>query len=93
MIIGVLTLTFRLEGCHSLKEKRHRISGLRDKFGRLVNVAVSEVGFQDVHQQAWWAFVVLANDKILAEKMMTKIEADIAGFYDVQITDVQKEFL
>lgn len=93
MQIGLLTLSFYLSGCNSLKEKRHRLSGVRDKIGKQVNVAVSEVGYQDLHQQAQWAFVVLANEKVLAEQIMTKIESDISGSYDAQITHAQREFL
>ena len=33
--IAVLRLRFHLEGCGSLKDKRQRLCGLRDRFGRL----------------------------------------------------------
>ena len=47
MHLGVLTLDLHLEGCQSLKEKRARTRGVRDRFGRLSQVAVCESDFSD----------------------------------------------
>ena len=48
MIVGLLELEFHIPGCKSLKEKRGRLAGMRDRFGRLTNVAVCESAFADV---------------------------------------------
>ena len=63
MQIGVLTLTFHLPGCRSLKEKRQRLGGLRDRFGRNTTVGVCESGLQDAHQRAEWTFVAVGDRK------------------------------
>lgn len=54
-------MTFRLDGCRSLKEKRGRLARLRDRHGRSPNVAVFESGYQDHLDQAEWTFVVAAS--------------------------------
>ncbi len=60
MQIGVLRVSFCLAGCRSLKEKRQRLGGLRERFGKQVNVAVCESNFQDMHDRAEWTFVAVA---------------------------------
>ena len=52
MNAGLLSINFHLGGCRSLKEKRQRLSGIRDRYGRPANVAVCESDFQDSHQRA-----------------------------------------
>ena len=34
MSIGVLTVDFYVSGCRSLKEKRQRLNGIRERYGR-----------------------------------------------------------
>ena len=62
MQIGVLRVSFVLPGCRSLKEKRQRLGGLRERYGRQVNVAVCESNFQDIHDRAEWTFVAVGAD-------------------------------
>ena len=47
MHIAILTLTFALPGCSSLKEKRQRMGGLHARFGNTPSVAVCESGERD----------------------------------------------
>ncbi|MEE4283615.1 MAG: DUF503 family protein [Pseudomonadales bacterium] len=42
MNIACLTIVFHLHGCQSLKDKRQRLAGLRDRFGKQTQVAVCE---------------------------------------------------
>ena len=41
MHIGIMTMTFSLPGCGSLKEKRQRMGGMHERFGRTPSVATS----------------------------------------------------
>ena len=50
--IGVLTLEIRVENAHSLKEKRHVVKSLKDRLRHKYNVAVAEIDYQDLWQQA-----------------------------------------
>ena len=89
--IGILTLDFLLHGCQSLKEKRQRLTGLKDKFGRLPHVAVSEADHADVWQNAQYLFVVV-GPKPLIEKTMQDI-LQHAQTLDAVICQQQREFL
>lgn len=88
MALGYLTLRFRLPGCRSLKEKRQRLSGIRQRFGRHAHVAVCESAWQDDHKQAEWSFVVLGSDAGFVEKAIHAIEENIENTVDAELVDV-----
>lgn len=75
MVIAILTLRFQLHGCRSLKEKRQRLSGLREKFGRLPQVAVCESAHQDQWQSSEWSFVIVSTDKRQATQLLDQIQS------------------
>lgn len=93
MHIGILSLSFHLEGCQSLKEKRARLSGIRDRFGKTPNIAICESGLQDKWQSAQWTYLAMASDKKVVESSLSKIEAFICDYVDAVITERDLEFL
>lgn len=93
MKIALLLLSFHLEGCESLKEKRARLRGIKDRFGKIPNLAVSEVDHHDLHQSSQWAFLSLVREKSLAEKMFASIEDYANSHMDALITEVKVEWL
>lgn len=91
--IALLTLEFQLPGCGSLKEKRQRLSRLRDRFGREPSVAVTESDWQDVWDRAQWSFIAIATDRQFVERQLQTIERFAAEELDAVITDAQRELL
>lgn len=89
----MLTLTFHLPGCRSLKEKRRRLGGLRDRIGRNTGVAVCESGLQDLHQQAEWTFVAVGQNSGLVERTLTDIEQRVELNGDAHLIDVSRAFV
>ncbi len=93
MHVGVLALDFHLAGCASLKEKRRRLARLRDKFGRIANLAVCESGFQDSHQRARWSVVAVASDAVVVERSLADVEQWAATSVDATIVGVDRNSL
>ena len=93
MNVRVLTVDFFLGGCRSLKEKRQRLKGMKDRFGRAPNVAVCESGFQDVHQRAKWSFIAASANGDVAERTLSEILQSIQLSVDAELVDVQQETL
>jgi len=62
MVIGCCRLELYLPGNSSLKGKRHILKPLTLRLRREFNVAVAEVGHNDVWQSAELALVTVAND-------------------------------
>ena len=91
LIVGMLQLEFHLSGCASLKEKRGRLAGLRDRFGRLTNVAVCESDFADVLQRAQWSFVAIGSDTRVVNQTLDAVERDVVLHLDAVITRRTRE--
>lgn len=93
MHIGILTITFSLPGCGSLKEKRQRIGGMHERFGRSPSVAVCESGDRDKHDASEWSFVVVAPTRREIESQCSQIEDKIQRTVDGRMMNVTREFL
>jgi uncharacterized protein YlxP (DUF503 family) len=93
MLIGLLRASFVLPGCRSLKEKRQRLGGLRERFGRQVNVAVCESNFQDIHDRAEWSFVAVALTSRLIEQTLSDIEQRIVETVDANVAEFVRELV
>lgn len=89
MRIQEYIVSFQLPGCDSLKDKRQRLQGLRDRFGKLHNVAVGESDYQDVKSKAQWTFVILAQDQKGVEQTWAMIELFLREQIDGYIVGVQ----
>lgn len=93
MHIGVMTLTFSLPGCGSLKEKRQRMGGMHERFGRNPAVAVCESGELDRHDASEWSFVVVATSKREIESLLSQIEDKVQRTVEARVMDVRRELL
>jgi len=93
MHMAILTLTFTLPGCSSLKEKRQRMGGLHARFGRNPAVAVCESGELNRHDASEWTFVVVAISKREVESQCSQLEAKIERTVDARVMNVMREFI
>lgn len=93
MHIGILTFTFSLPDCRSLKEKRQRMGGMHQRFGRNPAIAVCESGEHDTLDASEWSFVLVANSKREVESLCSQIENKIQDAIDGRVVDVMREFL
>jgi uncharacterized protein len=93
MKVSLLTVSFRLGGCRSLKEKRQRLKGIRERFGKATNVAVCESGSQDSLQSSQWSFLATAADADVVERSLSDILERLQSSVDAELVDVQKERL
>ncbi len=93
MHIAILTFTFSLPGCSSLKEKRQRVGGLHERFGRNPAVAVCESGELNRHDASQWSFVVVGMTKREVEALCSQIEDKVQTTVEGRIMDVVRELL
>lgn len=93
MHIAILTLTFSLPGCSSLKEKRQRMGGIHERFGRNPAVAVCESGEHRRHDASEWSFVVTGMSKREVESLCSQIEDRVQRSVEGRVMDVAREFL
>lgn len=93
MNIGVLTFKISLPGCGSLKEKRQRMGGLHEKFGRNPSIAVCESADLNRLDASEWSFVVAANSAQKVESICSEIEDKLQRTVDGRVLDVVREML
>lgn len=90
--IGVLTVDFHLDGCRSLKERRSRLGGLRDRFGRNPRLALCETpGDDPTHSR--WTFVAVAGDRRGLDALLGEVERDLESRVDAVVVDIVREHL
>ena len=73
MVIGVCKLDLRIPENHSLKEKRHVLRKLIDRVKTRFNVAISEVGDNDLWQRAQMGFCTVGNDRRHINSSLDKV--------------------
>lgn len=93
MYISILTLSLSLPGCRSLKEKRQRMGGLHERFGRNPAVAVCESGDHDRLDASEWTFVVAAMSAQKVESLCSEIEDRLQRSVDGRVVEVSRERL
>lgn len=86
-------VNFQLPACRSLKEKRQRLQGLRDRFGKLSNVALGESDFQDVLEKAQWTFIIIGLEQRLIEQTWSIIETYLREEVDAYIVGIELQRL
>lgn len=91
--VGVLTLELRLEGSHSLKDKRHAVESLKARLRSKFNVAVAEIDYQDMWQRAAVAAVTVSPDHVFAEKVLRSVEEEAASLLGGELADATVEWL
>jgi uncharacterized protein YlxP (DUF503 family) len=91
--IGVITFELRLDGSHSLKDKRHFVKSLKDRLRVKFNVAVSEIDYQESWQRGLVAAVTVSPDRPHAEKVLQSVEREAASLLGPLLVDVTVEWL
>jgi uncharacterized protein YlxP (DUF503 family) len=96
MPIAFLTLELRIEGAHSLKDKRQVLRSMKDKLRNKFNVAVAELDASDLWQRATIGVVSLSGSQDYLAGLMQNVEREagrIASSTGAEITDSFVEFL
>jgi hypothetical protein len=73
MVVGICQFDFRIPENHSLKGKRHVIRKLTDRIRHRFNVAISEVGDNDLWQRAQIGICTVGNDRRHINSSLDKV--------------------
>lgn len=92
MIIGLLQIDLYLPFSHSLKDKRKRIKGLKDRLHVRYNVSYAELDFQDKWQRARIGLVAINNRRAVVDSLFQKILRDIEENLEGEITSARFEY-
>ncbi len=95
-LIAYLTLEIRIEGAHSLKDKRQVMRSLKDKLRAGFNVAVAELDSSDLWQRATLGVVSISDSRDYLDGLMHKVEREatrVANNAGGEVIDSFLEFL
>ena len=95
-MIALLTLELRIEGAHSLKDKRQVVRSLKDRLRTHFNVAVAELDHTDLWQRATIGIVAISDSRDYLDGLMQNVERSslrIANNAGADVTDSFVEFL
>lgn len=94
MFIGACKVTLRLPENHSLKGKRHVLKSVMTRVKNEFNVAVAEVGSQDLWQVAEIGVCCVSNNGQHATEMISKVVDFIErSRLDAEVIDYETELL
>lgn len=92
MIVGVMILELHANGTHSLKEKRHIVSSIKEKLKNKFNISIIESDHQNLWQKIQLATAMVSNEKPMLDKVFDQIEDFVFSNYPVQLVSVNKEY-
>lgn len=93
MVIGICQLDLLIPENHSLKGKRHVLKKLMDRVKNRFNVAISEVGDNDLWQRAQIGISTVGNDRRHINSSIDNIIDFIEKMYLVEIAHIEMEIL
>lgn len=93
MVVGVITWDLHLDGCHSLKEKRHVLKSLKDRLHNRFNVSAAETAHNDLWQRAELTVCVVSNDRTHAERVLREADRLVEAAAGARILDTSTSFL
>src|SRR3954447_19400298 len=92
-MIAVLTLEIRIEGAHSLKDKRQVVRSVKDKLRVSFNVAVAELEQSEMWQRATVGVVSISDSKDYLQGLMENVERAATRFANNAGGDVVDSFV
>lgn len=93
MVIGICQLDLRIPENHSLKGKRHVIRKLVDRVRSRFNIAISEVGDNDLWQRAQIGICMVSNDRRYMNSSLDKVIDFVEKMHLVEIVHSEMEIL
>ena len=92
MNVGLCTITLRIPGSHSLKDKRRIVRSLCSRVRNRFNAAVAEVGDNESWQLATLGVATVSNDARHASEMVRSVVTYIEDSrLDVEVVDLHVE--
>jgi hypothetical protein len=95
-MIAYLTLEIRIEGAHSLKDKRQVVRSVKDGLRAHFNVAVAEINASDAWQRATLGVVSISDSRDYLDGLMRNVERHavrVANNSGGEVTDAFVDFL
>ena len=88
-----MTWELHLEGCHSLKDKRHVLKSLKDRLHNRFNVSAAETDHHDLWQRAELTAAVVSTERQHAERVLREADQLVASASGARVMDTSTSYL
>jgi len=88
-----MTWELHLEGCQSLKDKRHVLKSLKDRLHNRFNVSAAETDHHDLWQRAELTACVVSNERAHAERVLREADRMVASAAGARVVDTATSYL
>ena len=89
MTVGIARLTLFLPEAHSLKEKRMVLRRVKDRAQQKFNLAIAEVGDNDLWQRAVLGMAVVGSGRRFVESALDEVVRFLRD--EAEVTNVERE--
>ncbi|MEE3180351.1 MAG: DUF503 domain-containing protein [Planctomycetota bacterium] len=93
MKIGLIRVHFHIAEAQSLKQKRQVMRSIKDRLRNQFNVAVAEIGSNDLCQTGELAVVTVANEHRFVDSMLQKINNFLEEQLPIRVIEGRIEIL
>ena len=93
MPIAFLTLEIRIEGAHSLKDKRQVVRSMKDRLRAKFNVSVAELETTDLWQRATIGAVSVSSSRDYLAGLMQNVEREAQRIANSTGADISDSYL
>ncbi len=93
MLIGALTVSYRLEGVETLKAKRQVVRGLLDSARNKFRIAAAEVEDLNLIGNVTLGFAAVSNDRRHLASLLQHLKEHLDSRMSYRITDLSEEVL
>ena len=93
MPIAYLTLELRIEGSHSLKDKRQVLRSMKDRLRNSFNISIAEIEVTDLWQRATLGMVSISDSRDYLEGLMRNVEREAVKLANNAGAEVVDSFL
>jgi uncharacterized protein YlxP (DUF503 family) len=93
MVVGVCLLDIHIPANNSLKGKRQVLRQIIERTKNKFNVAIAEVGDNELWQRAKLGFSVVGNDQRHVNSMLDNVRSFIEGQHIAEVLDSEWEIL
>jgi hypothetical protein len=96
MPVAYLTLELRIEGAHSLKDKRQVLRSVKDRLRNSFNISVAEIEVSDQWQRATLGAVAISDSRDYLQGLMRKVEREavrVANNAGAEVVDSFMDYL